>query len=69
MEAERSDDRELVIARDFDAPRELVWDAWTQPQHVAQWWGPNGFRNTRVEMAVRHGREVRLTEHGPYGTD
>ena len=69
MEAERNDDRELVIARDFDAPRELVWDAWTQPQHVAQWWGPNGFTNTILEMAVRPGGVFRLTMHGPDGTD
>lgn len=39
-------DRELLFTRVFDAPRELVFDAWTDPRHLAQWWGPNGFRTT-----------------------
>jgi uncharacterized protein YndB with AHSA1/START domain len=69
MEAERNEDRALVFTREFDAPRELVWDAWTQPQHVAQWWGPNGFTNTVLEMGVRPGGVWRLTMHGPDGID
>jgi uncharacterized protein YndB with AHSA1/START domain len=39
-------DREIVISRVFDAPRELVWEAWTDPKHVVHWWGPNGFSTT-----------------------
>jgi uncharacterized protein YndB with AHSA1/START domain len=35
-------DREIVLSRVFDAPRELVFDAWTDSKHVAEWWGPNG---------------------------
>ena len=62
-------DRELVIRRVFDAPRELVWKAWTDPKHVANWWGPNGFTNTIHEMDVRPGGVWRLTMHGPDGTD
>src|SRR5688500_17035285 len=69
MSAERSEDREIVVTREFDAPRELVWEAWTQPQHVAQWWGPRGFTNTIHEMAVKPGGVWRLTMHGPDGTD
>lgn len=69
MDAERNEDREIVVTREFDAPRELVWDAWTQPQHVAQWWGPNGFTNTIQEMAVQPGGVWRLTMHGPDGTN
>lgn len=69
MPAERNEDREIVVTREFDAPRELVWDAWTQPQHVAQWWGPNGFTNTVHEMAVQPGGVWRLTMHGPDGID
>lgn len=42
------DDRALVITRLFNAPRELVFKVWTEPQHIAQWWGPEGF-TTRVE--------------------
>jgi uncharacterized protein YndB with AHSA1/START domain len=46
MDARKNDakaetaDREIMISRVFDAPRELVWEAWTNPQHVARWWGP-----------------------------
>jgi uncharacterized protein YndB with AHSA1/START domain len=69
MDAERNEGRALVVTREFDAPRELVWDAWTQPQHVAQWWGPNGFTNTILEMSVKPGGVWRLTMHGPDGTD
>ena len=62
-------DRELVIRRTFDAPRELVWKAWTDPKHVVNWWGPNGFTNTIHEMDVRPGGVWRLTMHGPDGTN
>jgi uncharacterized protein YndB with AHSA1/START domain len=62
-------DREIVITRVYDAPRETVWDAWTDPQQVVQWWGPNGFTTTIHEMDVRPGGFWRLTMHGPDGTD
>ncbi len=62
-------DREMVFVRVFDAPRELVWEAWTRPEHVAQWWGPTGFTNTIHEMYVRAGGVWRLTMHGPDGVD
>lgn len=62
-------DREIVITRVFDAPRELVFKAWTDPKHVAQWWGPNGFTNTIHEMDVRPGGVWRFIMHGPDGVD
>jgi uncharacterized protein YndB with AHSA1/START domain len=62
-------DREIVFTREFDAPRELVWDAWTDPQQVVQWWGPRGFTTTIHEMDVRPGGTWRHTMHGPDGTD
>lgn len=62
-------DREIVIARVFDAPRELVWEAWTNPRHVAQWWGPRGFTTTIEEMDVRPGGVWKHVMHGPDGTD
>ena len=62
-------DCEIVISRVFDAPRELVWEAWTDPNHVVQWWGPNGFTTTIHEMDVRPGGVWRHTMHGPDGTD
>ena len=62
-------DREIVGERLLDAPRELVWAAWTDPKHVAQWFGPNGFTNTIHEMDVRPGGVWRFMMHGPDGTD
>jgi uncharacterized protein YndB with AHSA1/START domain len=64
-----SKDRELVFTRVLDAPRELVWKAWTEPQHVSQWWGPRGFTTTIHEMNVRPGGVWRQTMHGPDGAD
>jgi uncharacterized protein YndB with AHSA1/START domain len=64
-----SKDRELVFTRVFDAPRELVWKAWTEPQHVSQWWGPRGFTTTIHDMDLRPGGIWRQTMHGPDGTN
>ena len=62
-------DREIVINRIFDAPQELVFDAWIDPKHLPAWWGPRGFTTTIHEMDVRPGGIWRLTMHGPDGTD
>ena len=62
-------DREIVISRVFDAPLELVWDAWTDPKQVVQWWGPRGFTTTIHEMDVRPGGAWRQTMHGPDGAN
>lgn len=62
-------DREIAATRIFDAPRELVWRAWTDPKHAAQWWGPNGFRNTIEKMDVKPGGTWLFTMHGPDGRD
>ena len=61
--------REIVITRVFDAPRELVWDAWTDPEQVVQWWGPKGFTTTIQEMNVTPGGVWRHTMHGPDGAE
>lgn len=62
-------DRQIVLTRVFAAPRDLVWQAWTDARHVDQWWGPNGFRNQTYEMDVRPGGVWRYIMHGPDGTD
>lgn len=62
-------DRELLMIREFQAPRELVWEAWTNPDHIVHWWGPNGFTNTILEMNVKPGGVWRYIMHGPDGTD
>lgn len=60
---------EITICRMFSAPRELVWRAWTDPQHVGRWWGPAGFTTTTHAMDARPGGSWRYTMHGPDGTD
>jgi uncharacterized protein YndB with AHSA1/START domain len=67
--AENFADREIVITRVFDAPRELIWNAWTDPKQIVRWWGPRGFTTTIHEMDVRPGGVWRHTMHGPDGTD
>ncbi|TAK67481.1 MAG: ATPase [Dehalococcoidia bacterium] len=62
-------DREIVATRVFDAPRELVWDAFTQQQHIAQWFGPRGFTTTTDVMDVRPGGRWTFIMHGPDGVD
>lgn len=62
-------DREIVLSRLFNAPRELVFDVWTNPEHVMKWWGPAGFTNTLQEMDLRPGGIWRYIMHGPDGTD
>lgn len=62
-------DRELLITRVLNAPIDLVWEAWTKPEHIAKWWGPNGFTNTITTMDIKPGGEWNLVMHGPDGTD
>jgi len=61
------DEREFVITRVFDAPRALVFKAWTDPKHMAQWWGPHTFTNPVCEMDVRPGGAYRIVMRGPDG--
>jgi uncharacterized protein YndB with AHSA1/START domain len=64
-------DDPLAIAgtRLLDAPRELVWQVWTDPQHLAQWWGPDGFRTTTSAYECKSGGVWRFVMHGPDGRD
>lgn len=67
--ATRASVREMVVTRVLDAPRELVWEAWTDPAHIGGWWGPEGFTTTTTVMDVSpRGRWVHVM-HGPDGTD
>ena len=61
--------RELTFTRIFDAPRALVFGMWTDPKHVAQWWGPRGFTNPVCEMDVRPGGALRIVMRAPDGTE
>lgn len=62
-------DREIVVTRVFDAPRALVFKAWTDPKHLAHWWGPNGFTLTTYELDFKPGGSWRSVMHGPDGRD
>jgi len=62
-------DRELVVSRQIDAPRALVFQAWTQPEHVARWWGPQGFTTIFCDMDIRVGGKYRCVMRSPQGTE
>jgi uncharacterized protein YndB with AHSA1/START domain len=68
-QSENTKDRELIITRVLNAPRELVWKVWTEPDHIKNWWGPTGFTNTIFKMEVKPGGEWDFIMHGPDGTD
>jgi uncharacterized protein YndB with AHSA1/START domain len=61
--------RTITSTRLIDAPQARVWAAWTDPDQLAQWWGPDGFRNTIKKFEPRLGGRFDLTMHGPDGTD
>lgn len=69
QKSKETGDREIVISRSYDAPRELVFAAWTEPDRIGRWWGPDGFTTTTYEMDFRPGGSWRFTMHGPDGTD
>ena len=62
-------DREMVVSRLIDQPTALVFNAWTEPKQLEQWWGPNGFTTTVHEMDVVDGGITRLVMRGPDGVD
>ncbi|HTZ02903.1 MAG TPA: SRPBCC family protein [Xanthobacteraceae bacterium] len=64
-----SDPRAIVGMREFDAPRALVFEAFTDPKHLAQWWGPYGFTTTTSSFDMKPGGVWRFVMHGPDGRD
>src|SRR3984893_11588949 len=62
-------DREIVISRVTSAPRELVFEAFTEVRHLSRWWGPEGFTTTTRAFEFRVGGEWVFVMHGPDGTD
>jgi len=67
--AAKNKSNELKITRIYDAPVKIVWEAWTDPEQVAKWWGPRGFTLTTHSKDLRVGGTWRYTMHGPDGTD
>jgi uncharacterized protein YndB with AHSA1/START domain len=64
-----SADREIVMSRVIDAPRELVFEAFTEVRHLSQWWGPDGFTTTTRSFEFRVGAAWDFVMHGPDGTE
>jgi uncharacterized protein YndB with AHSA1/START domain len=62
-------DREIVISRVIDAPREIVFEAFTEVRHLSRWWGPDGFTTTTRSFEFHEGGEWDFVMHGPDGTD
>jgi uncharacterized protein YndB with AHSA1/START domain len=62
-------DREIVISREMNAPRALVFEAWTKPEHLANWWGPNGYTVTTQEASITVGGRWVFIMRGPEGVD
>jgi uncharacterized protein YndB with AHSA1/START domain len=71
LNGSREDWLRITIEREFDAPRELVWKAWTDPDEVEKWWGPEGFTTPResIEYDLRPGGTAKLTMVAPDGTE
>ncbi len=59
----------MVVTRVFDAPRELVWKAWTDPKYVMQWWGPKGFTSPVCKMDFRVGGKFLCCMRSPDGQE
>lgn len=62
-------ERDLVIVREFDAPRDLVWKVWTEPKHIEKWWGPRGFSTRVTDVDMRIGGKWNYVMVGPDGTE
>ena len=62
-------EREVFLTRVYDAPRALVFRAWTDSQQLARWWGPKGFSNPVCEVDARPGGRLRIVMRAPDGTD
>jgi uncharacterized protein YndB with AHSA1/START domain len=63
------EERTLVLSRIFDAPRDLVYKVWTQPEHLARWWGPRGFTLLSYKADVRVGGSYRFGTRSPQGSE
>lgn len=62
-------ERLLIVERVFDAPRELVWKAWTDPEQLAKWWGPRGWATTNYKLELKSGGVWHYCMRGPEGAE
>jgi uncharacterized protein YndB with AHSA1/START domain len=61
--------REMRIIKTFKTPIDLMWEVWTNPDHIVNWWGPDGFTSTIHKMDFQEGGEWKQTLHGPDGAN
>jgi uncharacterized protein YndB with AHSA1/START domain len=66
---ERTEQKGLVVSRTFNAPRERVWAAWTEPEKIRRWWGPKGFTAPVIEVDLRVGGKYLYDMRSPDGKD
>ena len=59
------DEKAIIIKRIFDAPMEMVWRAWTEPELIKKWWGPEGFTAPSIKVDLRVGGKYIFAMHGP----
>ena len=64
-----TENKELRSTKILNAPADIIWEVWTNPEHITNWWGPNGFTNTIHKMDFEENGEWNLTMHGPDGTN
>lgn len=69
MSAVEADCRRLTLTRHYNAPRELVWQVWTDPRHVAAWWGPFGPDQTQAKIEMKVGGDFFASMTAPDGTE
>jgi uncharacterized protein YndB with AHSA1/START domain len=69
VDSRMASDRAIVVSRTIDGPRDLVFEAYTEVEHLAHWWGPNGFTTTTRSFEFRPGGVWDFIMHGPDGTD
>jgi uncharacterized protein YndB with AHSA1/START domain len=69
MEKMKTEENALVITREFDAPRERVWKAWTDPEMLKRWWGPEMFTAPSIKVDLRVGGKYVFAMRGPEGTE
>ncbi len=69
MSVSKKENKEINSSRIFNASRDLVWEVWSRPEHLAKWWGPKGFKNTFNKHEFKNGGVWSFVMHGPDGTD
>jgi len=68
-ETSETNNRTVTLKKTFNAPVKLVWEAWSQPEHIALWWGPKGMNTKIIEHDFRVGGKWKYTMEMPDGNE